>query len=380
MKHTIFFTILLTALFKCGFGQPFSTESQWDSYFTSKSNALDPIEGIWNSSSMIKVYEYGKLVSSTDGKPHKVAIYKSGNSYQTYRFDEVKESGITFSSTAVGGVYIVEIQLKGVRNLVKSNVTLTGNGLIQFTVQMPYEFIEQFMGPQQTRGISANKTHNWIKLSPRIENRIVKQKSTGTGFAIANNGVIVTNHHVVEGASRITVRGINGNFFNSKEARIVVTDKNNDLVLLQIIESGFTLLNDPPYHIGTRSASVGEGVFVLGYPLTATMGDEIKLTNGIISSKSGYQGDATSYQISAPVQSGNSGAPLFDNSGAIIGIVSAKHTGAENAGYAVKTQYLTNLMDLTTFVGPKVSNKLLNKTLPEQVGLVKDFIYIIEAE
>jgi S1-C subfamily serine protease len=76
------------------------------------------------------------------------------------------------------------------------------------------------------------------------------------------------------------------------------------------------------------------------------MGDEVKLTNGIISSKSGFQGDVTSYQITAPVQPGNSGGPLFDDKGNIIGIINAKHVGAENASYAIKASYLMNLIDL----------------------------------
>ena len=69
--------------------------------------------------------------------------------------------------------------------------------------------------------------------------------------------------------------------------------------------------------MNTTTSEVGEEVFVLGYPLTATMGDEIKLTTGVISSKSGFQGDISQYQISAPVQPGNSGGPLFDSKGNI---------------------------------------------------------------
>lgn len=119
----------------------------------------------------------------------------------------------------------------------------------------------------------------------------------------------------------------------------------------------------------------------MGYPLRATMGDEIKLTNGIVSSKTGFQGDITSYQISAPVQPGNSGGPLFDNQGNLIGIINAKHTGAENASYAVKTSYLTNLIDLLSSP-PKLQtiNSLSSKTLTQQVELAKKFVYIIETE
>lgn len=63
-------------------------------------------------------------------------------------------------------------------------------------------------------------------------------------------------------------------------------------------------------------------------------GVDVKLTNGIVSARTGFHGDVSQYQISAPVQPGNSGGPLFDSKGNIIGVVSAKHAGAENAGYA----------------------------------------------
>ena len=85
------------------------------------------------------------------------------------------------------------------------------------------------------------------------------------------------------------------------------------------------------------------GVFVLGYPLVDTMGEEIKLTTGVVSSRSGFQGNPSQYQISAPVQPGNSGGPLFNDNGELIGIVSAKHTGADNVSYGVKLSYLVDL-------------------------------------
>jgi len=80
-------------------------------------------------------------------------------------------------------------------------------------------------------------------------------------------------------------------------------------------------------------------VFILGYPLRATMGDEIKVTNGIISSRSGFKGDITTYQISAAAQPGNSGGHLFNKDGNLVEIVSAKPLEAENATYAVKSKH-----------------------------------------
>ena len=106
------------------------------------------------------------------------------------------------------------------------------------------------------------------------------------------------------------------------------------------------------------------------------MGDEIKLTTGIISSKTGFQGDVSLYQISAPIQPGNSGGPLFDYQGNLVGIVNAKHKGAENVGYAIKTSYLKNLIEssITTSILPN-NNQTAGLPLTSKVKSLK-ILYI----
>lgn len=204
---------------------------------------------------------------------------------------------------------------------------------------------------------------------------------SGTGFAISSHGIIVTNFHVIDGANKIVVRGIDGDFGRSYNAKVLLADKKNDLALIQIEDREFNSLGTIPITIKTAQSEVGEDVFVLGFPLRASMGDEIKLTNGIISSKTGFQGDITSYQISAPVQPGNSGGPLFDKDGNLIGIINAKHTRAENATYAIKSSYLHNLIDsYSNSIELHNKNSLKGKSLSNQVSLVKQFVFIIETE
>ena len=79
--------------------------------------------------------------------------------------------------------------------------------------------------------------------------------------------------------------------------------------------------------------------------MAQAMGSEIKVTDGIISSKTGYEGQISSYQISAPIQPGNSDGPMFNLEGNLVGITSAGITGANNVGYAIKSSYLYQLMD-----------------------------------
>lgn len=112
---------------------------------------------------------------------------------------------------------------------------------------------------------------------------------TGSGFAL-NKGYIATNWHVVDGAETIVVYGINGDFTQPYLADVVVKDKVNDLAIIKI-SGDFKGFGNIPYKIVTRTADVGESIFVLGFPMTDVMGDELKCTDGIISSLSGFDGD-----------------------------------------------------------------------------------------
>lgn len=201
---------------------------------------------------------------------------------------------------------------------------------------------------------------------------------SGTGFAL-NNGYICTNYHVVEGAKSIEIHGIQGDFSTGLSAEVVAFDKYNDLALLKINDSRFSSFGSIPYSVKTSTADVGEDIFVLGYPLTSTMGDEIKYTTGVISSKTGYQGDVSLYQISAPVQPGNSGGPLFDADGVLIGIVNAKHQDAENVGYAIKATYMKNLVESYTSSSIIPSkNTILSLSRPEQIKAIKKYVFLIK--
>lgn len=201
---------------------------------------------------------------------------------------------------------------------------------------------------------------------------------TGTGFALSD-GYIVTNYHVAENAKEINIWGVNGDFSKSYKAILAGADKVNDIALLKISDSSFLGFNKIPYAVKTTMADVGETIFVLGYPLTTTMGEEIKLTNGIISSKSGFDGDVALYQMTAPIQPGNSGGPMFDSEGNIVGIVCAHHKGAENASYAIKTSYLKNLVESVADnnILPSI-NSIKGMELKNQVKNVNNFVFLIK--
>ena len=334
------------------------TETKLKSYIQSK--GCDKIEGIYeNTGSSDKMAKYKVAVRKINGTYY--LIYLSG-AHNTGNWTE-GEIKATLEPTATPLFYKA--------NWLMSNKSENSNYYITFE-QGLFNMISD-----------DNEKQLYIKMFPSstdiIANSPSEGASSGTGYAISSNGYIVTNHHVTNGATSIKIRGVNGDFSKTYTAKVIIEDKNNDLSIIKIDDPSFKSLGTIPYIIANRASDVGSSVFVLGYPLRATMGDEVKLTNGIISSKSGFQGDVTSYQITAPVQPGNSGGPLFDDKGSIIGIINAKHVGAENASYAIKASYLMNLIDLMP-TPPKLQtiSTVAGKPLTEQVKILKKFTYIIE--
>ena len=213
-------------------------------------------------------------------------------------------------------------------------------------------------------------------------NPFVTQQPTewsGTGWLL-NKGYVVTNHHVADNARTIKLKFPKENGWDEYTAEVAISDPDNDLAILRITSSDFNSKCSLPYALKTSISDVGETVFVLGYPMITTMGEEIKLTTGIISSHSGFQGLISQYQISAPVQPGNSGGPLFDDYGNVIGVVNSKHTGAENVSYAIKSSYVKALIkqlpDTTNIIPNR--NSLSEQSLPEKVKKVKPYVCFIE--
>jgi len=354
-----------------------TTQSQWETYFVNRIQSLDPIEGIWSGSYTVSVYNGNRLVSqSSYPQAFTFAIYKSGNVYKANCLD-CKISTRSFQNTAVAGIYLFEIYFAESRSTAKANAILTGGGLLEYSYEVPTAEVKKVYGSSYSRGLKVIYEKSWIKLSPKVEDYNKQQKGSGTGWALSSNGYIVTNHHVVEGAKDIQVRGINGDFNATHKAQVVAQDIVNDLAIIKVP----VLLGTIPYTITTAQASVGSNIFVLGYPLRSSMGDEVKLTNGIISSRSGFQGDITNYQISAPVQPGNSGGPMFDDKGNVIGIVTAKHSGAENASYAVKASYLMKLIEsMDSPPTLPTTNTISSQSLADQVKALRRFVYIIEVK
>ncbi len=203
--------------------------------------------------------------------------------------------------------------------------------------------------------------------------------ASGSGIILTTNGIIATNHHVIEGASVIDIQLTRNGEVKTYKSKILVDDKTNDLALLKIEDDAFKNFSSIPYAFKTSVCDVGTAVFAMGYPMSAYLGEEVKITDGLISSKTGYQGDAVTYQISAPIQHGNSGGPLFDKQGNLVGITNAGVSEADNVGYAIKTSYLKNLIDVSPIpVNISNINKISNLSFTEKIKALSSFVVYIK--
>jgi S1-C subfamily serine protease len=180
-------------------------------------------------------------------------------------------------------------------------------------------------------------------------------KWTGTGFLITSQGHIVTNQHVAPAGSEIQVITRFGAF----AAKVLKTDEQNDLSLLKVDGTFIPVALSP-----SDKVRLGATVATIGFPNTDMQGFSPKLTKGEVSSLAGLRDDPRYFQISVPVQPGNSGGALFDVSGNVIGVVTAKisqkaaiaKTGtiAENVNFAVKSSHLLSFLEST----PEVFSQL----------------------
>lgn len=182
------------------------------------------------------------------------------------------------------------------------------------------------------------------------ENKKEKESkySTGTGFAVNSKGVFLTNQHVVDDCDNINVT------YNRKsyEAYLMAYDPLNDIAALKVED----LMNNKYGKIrNSHKVRNGEDVITLGYPLTGILSDSIKTTYGSINSTTGIRNDINQFQFNAPIQQGNSGGPLLDIYGNIIGITSSKlndlellkmtGTVPQNVNFSIKSSVFMSFLE-----------------------------------
>ena len=319
----------------------------------------DNLEGIWQSST-----EKNRVLILKDEYNYVVVVLEPNLGFIR---GQIKAS---FESSATKGIYSVKWKTPGTLKEISGFGNLK-NGLIEisFTDKTKLAFLKIF--PKIS---SSNTTTSFKK----------EWAGNGSGVIISKSGHIITNHHVIKDAEKIEVEFMLDDELQKFNAEVIQVDKTNDLAVLKIFDMNFDGVSEPPYNFKFRGSDVGTKVYAFGYPMALSiMGKEIKVTDGIISSKSGFDGNITTYQITAPIQGGNSGGPLFDEQANLIGINSSgiRKDIADNVAYSIKTSYVSNLLDvLPKSIELPSSTKLKSLPLTEQIKEISKYVVLVKVK
>lgn len=203
----------------------------------------------------------------------------------------------------------------------------------------------------------------------------------GTGFLIDQKGYLLTNAHVVKGATRIGIQNASGAY----NARLVYINDTTDLAVLKIEDNNFKA-PAIPYSISRTGMELGEEIFTLGYPR-----NEIVYGKGYMSARTGYNGDTVTCQITVPANPGNSGTPVLNKDGDVVGIVQGTEQNAQGFVFAIRSknifQALTAMKNDSTLL--KSDSAISRIRLPlasslkgldreHQIQKIQDCIFIVK--
>lgn len=202
-------------------------------------------------------------------------------------------------------------------------------------------------------------------------------KFRGTGFAVSANGYIATAYHVITGADSVYVQNAAGDAY---KAKVVYTEPGYDVAILKITDTTFAGLTTLPYNIKRSRTDLGEDVYTLGYPA-----NNMVFGPGYLTGVDGPQDDSTKYQVSIPVNPGNSGGPLLDAKGNVIGIISGRQTQVEGASFAIKSAYLFKTIKNipSDSVKSKISlnaskNTLASLSRTQQIKKLQNYVFMVK--
>jgi len=217
--------------------------------------------------------------------------------------------------------------------------------------------------------------HKLNDASAAVTNKKFEANFRATGFLVDANGYIITNAHVVDHAKNLIVENKKGEQFS---ATAVYSNPGTDLAILKITDTSFKRVSAIPYTFSKTTTDLAEPIFTLGYPR-----EEVVYGEGYLSAKSGYYGDTTSYQISISVNPGNSGGPVINKDGEVIGIISSKETNADGVVFATKSKNIFSALkeikkDKDENIKVSSENSLKGLKRVQQIKKLEDFVYKVK--
>lgn len=214
------------------------------------------------------------------------------------------------------------------------------------------------------------------EIDDKNEAPVINYTSGGTGFLIDPKGYLVTNTHVIENARNIAVERPGGKEF---KAKVVYTDKARDIAILKITDDKFKS-GAIPYSISKSSVALASPVFTLGYP-----GNKVVYGEGYLSSESGYNGDSISCQVTMTANKGNSGSPILNKNGEVIGVVNGRQSNVNTFVFATHAKYIYSAVEElkkkdTAYNRIKLSSvsSIKNVEREQLVAKIRDYVFIVK--
>lgn len=242
-------------------------------------------------------------------------------------------------------------------------------------------WITQNLRSQQTSDyLELRRTVDKIQKSQTALEKDLKQKTVAvkpqfaaTGFLISAQGYVITSHHVIDKADSVYIQNEK---YGSLKAVVVHSDPVNDISVLKIVSP--VKIQPLPYMLAEAEADLAEDVYTLGFPR-----EDVVFGEGSISSLTGYRANPNAYQVSVPVNPGNSGGPLLNSKGDLIGMISGVHTQAAGATFAIKSAVLKQIVmdsvldSLSVPVKLSRQNTIKNTSRVQQVKKLKECVFLI---
>jgi len=263
----------------------------------------------------------------------------------------------------------VAASIAGFISLISSGV------LISYTKKYGNENINELVNrlDQTNREVNRLKNNSAMPNAPvRIEPKV---DFRGTGFLIDGKGYLVTNAHVISIMKNVYVANNKGEYFT---AIPVFKDKDVDLAILKITDTAYKTISNLPYSIKRSNSDLGEQFFTLGFPR-----NEIVYGEGYVSAKSGNDGDSLAYQLTVSANPGNSGGPVINRNGEIIGIITAKDSKADGVVYATKSRNIFKMLDelkkndTSSVIKTPIGNSLKGVERVQQVKKMEDYVFMV---
>jgi len=318
------------------------------------------------------------------GQINKYSAIKSIKQTLVHTHQTLLERGdISNSATVSGGAKIVQLfnKYKKVASIAASVggvIALFISGLALYL--SPVSHSSQIQ--QLSNDIAAIKKSQQYqgKLINEVKSKLpvgVKFISGGSGFLIDAKGFIITNAHVIKGSGAIVIDNTGKEYV----AQIALIDQEKDLAILKIDDADYTSKKSLPYSIRKSTTDLGEEIFTLGYPR-----NEIVYGTGYLSARSGYEGDSLSYQLQMSANPGNSGAPVFDNAGEVVGVLSTREAQLEGVVFALKSNNIYKVVNdyNASNEGSKdikiaTRSSLSSMSRKKQIATLESFVFYVKS-